>query len=76
MKKTWSIIGIVSLTACALSYPAYLLYKYVSQKGENPGNNEDEHTDRPRPKHLFASRKKHHPHHRHSETSGVNHRHA
>jgi len=72
MKKYLKTIGIVTLVAGALSYPAYRLYKYAMKKRAEAMDGEEGE------EHLVKSfapayRGKHKPHHRHDHNGSGQH---
>lgn len=67
MNKTWRNAGLIALGAGLLVYPAILLYRYVSERMQNEGEEEGEST-----KKSFAPTYRKHgkPHRRKVEADG------
>ena len=70
MKKYLKTIGIVTLVAGALSYPAYRLYKYAMKKRAEAMNGEEGEEEHLVKAFAPAYRGKHKPHHRQDHNNG------
>ncbi len=67
MKPNWKTIGIATITAAALVYPAILLYRFMRKKmDENKENGEADGEHHVMKAFSPAYRGKHKPHHRHN----------
>jgi len=71
MKKYWKVIGVVTIVAGILYYPAVKLYQLITkQKGEDDEREADVRVKVFSP----AYRGKHNPHHRHSHNGDSGHK--